>query len=88
MDRRLLDVNAYTTLDVLEASARGGDWTDDTVAVLDVETPDGEDRVSLRLELDPGDLEHVDHHADRVDLTHDQARTLAEALQDAAGPAE
>ena len=84
--RRHLDVTAYTTLDHVDARAEGDGWTDDGVAVLDVESPRGEDGVSLGLELDPGG--HLPHHADYAALTPAQARTLAEALEEAAAAAE
>lgn len=88
MNRRLLDVDAYTTFDFLDARARGVGWTDEAVAVLDVDAPEDGGTVAVALELDPRDLDHVDHHADRLALTPAQARTLAAALEAAAETAE
>lgn len=88
MDRRLLDVTARTTLDFLDARAEGVDWTDEAAAVLDVYTPRDDEAVTLALELDPSDLEHVPQHADRVGLSAEQARTLAADLEAAADAAE
>lgn len=88
MNRRLLDVNAYTTFDYLDARAHGVGWTDEAVAVLDVDTPEGEGTVSLKVELDPGDLIHLEHHADHVRLTPTEARALAVTLGNAADRAE
>jgi len=38
------------------------------------------DRVELQFELDGLDVERLPNHADRVDLTPEQARTVAAAL--------
>jgi len=81
MRGRILDVNAFTTLDHVDAAARGRDWTDEGPAVLDVGTPeDAPEEVVVDLELDPGALEHVTPHVDSVRLSAAQAGTLAEAL--------
>lgn len=88
MRRRLLDVTAYTTFDFLDARAEGVDWTDEAVAVLDVDAPKGEESVTLAVELDPSDLDGVERHVDRLDLSPEQARTLADELGDAAADAE
>jgi hypothetical protein len=84
MRRRLLDVTAYTTLDFVDASAYGIDWTEDAPAVVDVDTPDdheeGADVVRLSVELDGTQLEEVTPHVDRLELSPAQARTLAENL--------
>lgn len=88
MERRQLDVTAYTTFDFLDGRAEGVDWTDEGVAVLDVESPEGDEGVRLGLELDPADLEHAPAHADYVSLTPEQARTLAAELEDVADAAE
>ncbi len=84
MRRRLLGVTAYTTLDFVDASAYGIDWTDEAPAVVDVDTPDDhedlDDVVRLSVELDGTQLEEVPPHVDRLDLSPAQARTLAEEL--------
>jgi hypothetical protein len=86
--RRHLSVTAYTTFDHVDARAEGDGWTEDGVAVLDVESPDDERTVTVGIELDPSDFDHVPHHAEYVPLTPDQARTLSVALEDAAAAAE
>lgn len=86
--RRHLDVTAYTTLDHVDARAEGAEWTDEAVAVLDVESPRGAETVSLGLELDHTSLAHLAPHADYITLSPDQSRTLAEALSEAALAAE
>ncbi|WP_275881669.1 DUF6360 family protein [Halorhabdus sp. BNX81] len=86
MAGRLLDVTASTTLDHVQGSVRGADWTDEGVGVLDVYTPrDDPDAVVLAFELDPADQAHVDQHMDRLRLSPDRARDLAAALESAAG---
>jgi hypothetical protein len=88
MNRRLLDVTANTTLDFVDGRAESADWTEEALAVLDVESPRGEETVSLGLELDPTDLEILGHHADFATLTPSQARSLAADLEAAAAAAE
>lgn len=88
MTQRYLDVTAHTTLDYLTARAEGADWTDESVAVLDVESPRGKDTVTFGLELDPVGFENLAHHADYASLTPEQARTLASDLETAATAAE
>lgn len=88
MCERLLDVTAFTTLDIADGHAHGSDWQDDAAAVVDVDTPDAGGTVLLQLELDPFGLEHLDAHVDSVSLTPIQARLLATALEDAAFDAE
>lgn len=84
MRRRLLDVTAYTTLDFVDASAFGIDWTDEAPAVVDVDVPDEHEDaagvVRLEIELDGTDLERVTPHVDRLHLSPAQARTLADDL--------
>jgi hypothetical protein len=81
MRRRLLDVTAYTTLDFVDASAFGADWTDDAPAVVDVDTPDTNEGatgvVRLSVELDGTRMDEVAPHVDRLELSPAQARTLA-----------
>lgn len=89
MDRRLLDVTAYTTFDFVPAQAQGADWLEEAVAVLDASVPDHDsERVELSLELDPSDLDRLDHHADIVKLSPSEARELADDLEKAANKAE
>ena len=89
MPARLLDVDAYTTFDYLEASARGHGWIDESIAVLDVDRPrEDPGTVRLRIELDGTDLVNVDPHADSVSLSPAQARKLAAELEARAADAE
>ncbi|RQG89008.1 hypothetical protein EA462_11525 [Natrarchaeobius halalkaliphilus] len=88
MTGRILDVTAHTTFDYLEVQAIGNGWIDETVGVLDVESPRGKRTVTFGLESDPADLHHIEHHAESVTLTPDQARSLAEELREAASAAE
>lgn len=89
MDRRLIDVTAYTTFDLVETQTVGTDWLDESIGVLDATVPDhAPDRVELHLELDPAGLDHLDHHADIVLLSPSDARELARDLEDAAARAE
>lgn len=81
MADRIMTVNAYTTLDLLDGRAEGHDFTDEALATLNVSAPrTTPDHVSLQIELDNTDLEHVPPHADSVTMTAAQARTLAEEL--------
>jgi hypothetical protein len=88
MRRRHLDVTACTTFDHLDARAEGDGWSEAAVAVLDVASPAGAERVTLGLELDPSDVDRLPHHADYVPLTPAQARTLAAELESVAAAAE
>lgn len=88
MNRRLLDVTANTTLDFVEGRAESADRTEEAAAVVDVESPQGAETVSLGVELDPTDLDRLAPHADYVTLTPAQARTLAADLEAAADAAE
>ncbi|WP_232687012.1 DUF6360 family protein [Halobacterium zhouii] len=81
MPERVLPVNAYTTLDLAAYEAEGHGWLDESHAVVDVATEDGQ--VILELEADGADTS-LDAHADRLRLDADDARTLAAALDDAA----
>lgn len=81
MNERITSVTAYTTLEFVDGAAVGYDWTEDGSGVLNV-TASGEasDRVELQFELDGLDVDRLPNHADRVDLTPEQARTVAAAL--------
>ncbi|CCQ37868.1 uncharacterized protein Nmlp_3755 [Natronomonas moolapensis 8.8.11] len=79
---RMMKVNAYTTLDLLEAEAEGHGFTEEAYAVLNVTSPRNDpDHVSLQLELDNTELEHLDAHADTVRLSAAEARELAADLE-------
>ncbi|MFW6382543.1 MAG: DUF6360 family protein [Haloferacaceae archaeon] len=82
MSDRLLSVNAYTTLDLLDGEAESHEFTESAYAVLNATAPrDRPDHVRLELELDNADLEHLPAHADRVRLSPAEARTLAADLE-------
>lgn len=81
MADRIMKVNAYTTFDLLDGEARGHDWSEEALAVMDVRVPkENPNRVVVQLELDNTQLEHLPPHADSVNLTADQARELAAQL--------
>jgi|AntDeeMetageno50_2_1112565.scaffolds.fasta_scaffold00053_19 hypothetical protein len=81
MNERITSVTAYTTLDLVDGAALGHDWTENGSGVLNVTASDERpDRVELQFELDGLDVERLPNHADRVDLTPEQARTVAAAL--------
>ncbi|WP_096391512.1 DUF6360 family protein [Halopenitus persicus] len=82
MTDRLTRVNAYTTFDLLEATAIGHGFEESAYAVLDVTVPSrNPDHVTIELELDNVDLTELPAHADRVEISADQARELAAELE-------
>jgi len=82
MADRIMKVNAYTTLDLLDAEAEGHGFTEKAYAVLNVTSPrHSPDHVSLQLELDNTELERLEPHADTVRLSPEDARTLAADLE-------
>jgi hypothetical protein len=89
MPDRIMTVNAYTTLDLLDGRAEGHGFEEEAFATLDVTSPRKEpDHVSLQLELDNTELEHLPAHADSVTLSAEQARTLAADLEEYAARVE
>lgn len=89
MPDRLLKVNAYTTLDLVDAAARGHDFEDEAVAVLNVTSArENPDHVTFQLELDNSQLASVPAHADEVTLSPEEARTIADALESHAAKVE
>lgn len=82
MSDRLLSVNAYTTLDLIDGEAEAHDFTESAYAVVNATAPRTKpDHVKLELELDNAELDHLPAHADRVRLTPEQARELASELE-------
>lgn len=82
MPDRLLRVNAYTTLDLLDGEAEGHSFEEEAPAVLNVTAPrEDPDHVELALELDNADLDHLPAHADRVRLSAEEAREIAADLE-------
>lgn len=86
---RIMKVNAYTTLDLLDGEAEGHGFTEDAYAVVNVTSPRQEpDHVSLQLELDNTELERLEPHADTVRLSPAEARDLAADLEKHAAKVE
>ena len=82
MADRIMKVNAYTTLDLLEGEAEGHGFTEEAYAVVNVTSPRNDpDHVSLQLELDNTELDELRPHADTVRLSAAAARTLAADLE-------
>jgi hypothetical protein len=89
MADRIMKVNAFTTLDLLDGEAEGHDFEEEAYAVLDVTSPrEDPNHVSLQLELDNTQLEHLQAHADKVRLSPEEARQLAAELEDHADEVE
>jgi len=89
MSDRLLSVNAYTTLDLLDGEAEAHDFTESAYAVVNATAPrKNPDHVKLELELDNAELDQLPAHADRVRLTPEQARTIAADLEKYASKVE
>ncbi|WP_277555235.1 DUF6360 family protein [Halobaculum limi] len=82
MPDRLIRVNAYTTFDLVDGFARGHDFEEEAVAVLNVTAPrEDPDEVTIELELDNGQLETLPAHAEGVTLSAAEARELAGELE-------
>jgi hypothetical protein len=82
MADRIMKVNAFTTLDLLEGEAEGHGFTEEAYAVVNVTSPrENPDHVSLQFELDNTELEELQPHADSVRLSASEARTLAADLE-------
>ncbi|ADB62449.1 hypothetical protein Htur_3587 [Haloterrigena turkmenica DSM 5511] len=77
-----MTVNAYTTLDYVEAVAKGAAFEWESIAVVNA-TADTEDPdcVHLQLELDNLSEEHLPKHMEELELTPEQARALAADLE-------
>lgn len=89
MADRIMRVNAYTTLDLVDAEAEGHNFEEEAYATVNVTSPRrNPDHVEFALELDNTTLETLDTHADRLRLDPEQARTLAAALESEADAVE
>ena len=89
MADRIMRVNAYTTLDLVDAEAEGHNFKEEAYATVNVTSPRrNPDHVEFALELDNTTLETLDTHADRLRLNPEQARTLAAALESEADAVE
>ena len=89
MPNRLISVTGHTTLDYVDAVAKGETFEWESIAVVNA-TADREDPdcVRLQVELDNVTEEHVPKHTDELELTPEQARRLAAALEKYAGRVE
>lgn len=82
MADRIMKVNAYTTLDLLDGEVEGHGFEEEAYAVVNVTSPrENPDHVSLQLELDNTQLDHIEAHAETVRLSAEEARTLAADLE-------
>ncbi|MCY4729667.1 hypothetical protein KY092_03720 [Natronomonas gomsonensis] len=82
MADRIMKVNAYTTLDLLDGEVEGHGFEEEAYAVVNVTSPrENPDHVSLQVELDNTQLEHLEAHAETVRLSAEEARTLAADLE-------
>ncbi len=89
MPDRIMTVNAFTTLDLLDGVAEGHGFEEEAMAIVNVSTPrSNPDHVELQLELDNTDLDRLEAHADSVTLSAAQARTLATELLECAETVE
>ena len=82
MTDRLMKVNAYTTLDLVDAVVKGHDFETESLAVVNA-TADKEapDCVRLQFELDNMTEEYLPAHMEAFELTPEQARTVAADLE-------
>ncbi|WP_178915625.1 DUF6360 family protein [Natronomonas gomsonensis] len=82
MADRIMKVNAYTTLDLLDGEVEGHGFEEEAYAVVNVTSPrENPDHVSLQVELDNTQLDHIEAHAETVRLSAEEARTLAADLE-------
>jgi hypothetical protein len=83
MADRILKINAFTTLDLLDGVAEGHGWEEEVFAVCNVttDTRDDPEHVELQVELDNTDLDNLEAHADRIQLSAAEARELAGELE-------
>lgn len=89
MADRIMTVNAYTTLDLVDAAAEGYDFDEEAFATVNVSSARNEStHVAFAMELDNTSLETLPPHADRLQLTPEQARDLAAALEEEAAAVE
>ena len=89
MSNRLLRVNAYTTLDLVDGRVRAHEFEADAPGVVNVTAPrEAPEQVTLQVELDDTAVDDLPAHADEIDLSPAQARTLAEALESTADRVE
>lgn len=89
MADRIMKVNAFTTLDLVDAEAEGHDFDEEAFATVNVSSPrNAPTHVDFAMELDNTSLDTLRPHADRLQLTPEQARELAAALESEAQAVE
>ena len=89
MADRIMTVNAYTTLDLVDAEAEGHGFDEAAFATVNVTSPRNDpDHVEFAMEFDNTSLDTLPAHADRLRLTPEQARELAAALESEAETVE
>ena len=77
-----MSVNAYTTLDYVEALVKGETFDWESVAVVNATAPkEDPDCVQLQLEVDNVREEYVPKHMTELELTPAQARRLSDQLE-------
>jgi hypothetical protein len=82
MADRILKVNAFTTLNLLNGYAEGHDFEDEALAVCNVTTARTDpEHVKVQVELDNTEVEHLPAHADELRLSPAEARDIAAALE-------
>ena len=89
MADRLMKVNAYTTFDLIDVRVTGHDFEEEGLGVLNATAPrENPDRVQLQLEVDNMTEDRLPAHMEEVELTPEQARTLAAELESQADRVE
>jgi len=82
MADRLMRVNAYTTLDLVDATVRGHEFEAESYAVVNATSPrEKPDHVKLQFELDNMTETQLPAHMEELSLDPDQARELAADLE-------
>ena len=77
-----MKVNAYTTLDLVDAVVTGHDFETESLAVVNATAErDDPDCVRLQFELDNMTETHLPAHTEILELTPEQARTIAADLE-------
>jgi hypothetical protein len=85
---RLMRVNAYTTLDLVDCRTRTGDEETSGLGVANATSArENPDCVRFQFEAD-GQPDGVAAHVDELELSPEQARELASALETHAGKVE
>jgi len=80
MSERLMDVNAYTTFDLIQAVARGHGWREEGLGTLNV-TDTEEGNVVLEYEFDATSVDSLPQHAVGFEMSPEEARTLVNEIE-------